>query len=55
MNMPDQFLQIAIFSAYDGFVSVLEKLTMATVPSVIRFLAMLEKTALVSSRTASRV
>jgi hypothetical protein len=35
MNIPDQFLQIAIFLAYDGFVSVLEKLTMAPVPSVI--------------------
>ena len=37
MNIPDQFLQIAIFLAYDGFVSVLEKLTMAPVPSVIRY------------------
>ena len=37
MNIPDQFLKIAIFLAYDGFVSVLEKLTMAPVPSVIRY------------------
>jgi len=28
MNIPDQFLKIEIFLAYDGFISVLEKLTM---------------------------
>jgi hypothetical protein len=37
MNIPDQFLKIAIFLAYDGFVSVLEKLTMSPVPFVIRY------------------
>ena len=37
MDIPDQFLQIAIFLAYDGFVSVLEKLAMAPVPSVIGY------------------
>jgi hypothetical protein len=37
MNISDQFLKIAIFLAYNGFVSVLEKLTMASVPSVVRY------------------
>jgi len=37
MDISDQFLQIAIFLAYDGFVSVLEKLSMAPVPPVIGY------------------
>jgi hypothetical protein len=37
MNIPDQFLQIGIFLAYDGLISVLEKLTVALVPPIIRY------------------
>jgi hypothetical protein len=35
MDIPDQFLQIGIFLAYDGFVSILEKLAMTLVPSIV--------------------
>ena len=34
MDIPHQFLQIRIFLAYDGFVSILEELTMTLVPSI---------------------
>ena len=37
MNIPNQFLQICVFLTYDGFISVLEKLPMPFVPSVIRY------------------
>jgi hypothetical protein len=37
MNVADQFLQIVIFLAYDGFVSIVEKLTMTPVSSVIKY------------------
>jgi hypothetical protein len=37
MNIPNQFLQIGIFLAYNGLISVLEKLPVAPVPPVIRY------------------
>ena len=36
MNISYQFKQIGVFLAYNGFVSVLKKLTMTFMPSIIR-------------------
>jgi hypothetical protein len=36
LNIPNQFKQIGVFLAYDGFISVLEKLSMPPVLPVVR-------------------